>query len=803
MNAKAILWLKGGAGAGKSAIARSVAEQCFKQGWLLGTFFFGAADPTRNHVSGLVATLAYQLCIILPEFRDAVTTSIEDDPLIFSRSLSTQFTTLLIRPLAIMFANHSGSTQIPRLVIIDGLDECSANVDSQRDLLFTLQEVTSSTSLIRFLVCSRPESHLNSAFSSPRMATISYKIFLDVDFSAQKDIELYLEDKFQEIKEGHPFKHKLPSMWPGLGVIWHLASKSSGQFIYAATVVRYIQSPRHRPNQRLDAILNLRPPFKDLPFTGLDALYRHIIFKAEDPSTVLDILAFPILYAQFDITHLEKILQLEEGDTEVTLADLQSLVTIGSSLYGSMVKFLHKSFQDFLCDSQRAGELYQDLSAVRVQHITCLISMVNTTFKHNGLRALDNDMAPWLRSANYLLAPMQQESRGTIHNLNGEKARYVSSEFLQAASEFPTFDFIKKMHTDPPRHQYGYTYLWRFLSCYLMFLRSVKDVQESERQIYLQQIRQYCEAVLSLLEDDLSNNWKAHFIYASYHLLRPHLCQSDILDSKFLWIRRFLPLRDDSFSDFMYTISSGAEVGRWSLSFDNYLSDILAMSNDLTKGAKREAIFALSASFCLAFLCNNRSTALDARRIFEATGIDQRRRREKPWRWRRMISRRCSLGNQPVIMESGLRSGYHPKDWYERLGNMQKAFGDARIYYDSVSWNKIYTIPEFLHINKHRRDTWLREEIDIHRQPIHRKRDDKPYQILPAGYQGRQEWPVYMLLLDLLPRILSSSGRYEPLVTMCRTKCLASLSRCWPKNSRRARQAIEAYLQRMDLEENI
>ncbi|KAF4611533.1 hypothetical protein D9613_004468 [Agrocybe pediades] len=352
MNAKAILWLKGGAGAGKSAIARSVAERASEEGLLLGTFFFGAGDATRNHVGGLVATLTYQLCTILPEFRDAVTTSIEDDPLIFSRSLSTQFTTLLIRPLAIMFANHSGSTQIPRLVIIDGLDECSANIDSQQDLLFTLQEVTSSTSLIRFLVCSRPESHLNSAFSSPRMATISYKIFLDDDYSAQKDIELYLEDKIREIKEGHPFKHKLPSMWPGPGGIWHLASKSSGQFIYAATVVRYIQSPRHRPNQRLDAILNLRPPFKDLPFTELDALYRHIIFKAEDPSTVLDILGFPLLYGKFEVSYLEKILQLEEGDVEVMLADLQSLVTIyceTTAFHPEIkVELLHKSLGDFL-----------------------------------------------------------------------------------------------------------------------------------------------------------------------------------------------------------------------------------------------------------------------------------------------------------------------------------------------------------------------------------------------------------------------------------------------------------------------
>ncbi|KAF4611983.1 hypothetical protein D9613_004440 [Agrocybe pediades] len=362
MNAKPILWLKGGAGAGKSAIARSVAERGSNEGLLLGTFFFGAGDTTRNHVGGLVATLAYQVCRVFPELREMVTSLIEEDPLVFTRSISVQFTELIIRPLSTILPNHSGTTQIPRLIIIDGLDECSANMDSQRDLLFTLQEVTNSTTLIRFL------------------------IFLDDDYSAREDIELYLEDKFQEIKERHIFKHKLPATWPRLEIIWDLANKSSGQFIYASTVVRYIESPRHRPDQRLDAILNLRPPFKDLPFTELDALYRHIISKADDPSTLLNILAFPVLYeaygpAYFKVTHIEKILQLEEGDVEVILADLHSLVTIASDVDGGLgVRFLHKSLADFLCDSQRAGDLYLNLSTMRVQHAALLISAVSTTF---------------------------------------------------------------------------------------------------------------------------------------------------------------------------------------------------------------------------------------------------------------------------------------------------------------------------------------------------------------------------------------------------------------------------------------
>ncbi|KAF9536454.1 hypothetical protein CPC08DRAFT_774101, partial [Agrocybe pediades] len=504
----------------------------------------------------------------------------------------------------------------------------------------------------------------------------------------------------------------------------------------------------------------------------------------------LDILAFPVLYGgTFKAADLEKILQLEEGDVEVILADLQSLVTI----------FREKRlFLELSLEIKRAGVLYWDLSAVQVQHITRSISIVSTTFKQGGIRAVNDSMSAWLWMPEIVM-PIQRESRNSVRDVNGEKATYVSSDFFQAALQFPTFNLIKQMHTDPGRHQSRYTGLSDFLSDYLTCLHSVKDIHESAQLIYLQQIRQYCEAVLSLLEDsDLSSDWRVHFIYAYYHLLGPSL-HRDSLNWHTFEIRQFVPREDGTFGNFIYHMSSRPKVMRGSWPFDNYLSDILEISNELTKGTKREAIFALSASFCLAFLCDNQSTTPDTRRIFKATGIDQSRRREQPWHWRRMTSRRRSLGNQPVIMEFAPWIGA----WPEKLGNMHKAFRHAKTYANSVIENKIYTIPEFLHMNKRRRDRWLRQGFDIREHSmIHRKPDLWPDQILPVQYQRKQEWPLYMLLLDLLPRILSLSGRYEPLVTICRTKCLASLSRCWPNKSRRARQAIETYLQRMELEDN-
>ncbi|KAF4611762.1 hypothetical protein D9613_003590 [Agrocybe pediades] len=122
LSGKPILWLKGGAGAGKSAIARSVAERCSDEGFLLGAFFFNAGDMSRNHVGKLVATLSYQISLVLPEFRDTVAAFIEEDPLIFGRSIRTQISTLIIRPFWRVLINHSATLEtIPCLIIIDGV----------------------------------------------------------------------------------------------------------------------------------------------------------------------------------------------------------------------------------------------------------------------------------------------------------------------------------------------------------------------------------------------------------------------------------------------------------------------------------------------------------------------------------------------------------------------------------------------------------------------------------------------------------------------------------------------------------
>ncbi|KAF9545405.1 hypothetical protein CPC08DRAFT_700183 [Agrocybe pediades] len=739
LKGKPILWLKGAAGAGKSAIARSVAERCSDEGLLLGTFFFRAADSTRNHVGKLVATLSYQISIILPEFRDTVAAVIEDDPLIFDRSIRTQFSTLIIRPLSIVLTNRTASSTVtPRLIIIDGLDECNS-VDSQRGLLLTLQEVTNTTTLIRFLICSRPESSINNTFSLSHMVPILYKIFLDRDYSAWKDIRVYLEDKFRQIKEGHSFRHMLPDPWPMPETIDTLLDKSSGQFIYAATVIKYIESPRHRPDQRLNSIFKLRPPFKDLPFTELDALYRLIISKAEDTPTVLDILVFLALYDGFRLAGIEKILQLEQGTVEVMLADLHSIVKISNGY----ARVLHKSLADFLFEPQRAGDLYQDLSKAQLYHIVCVLSFFST---HRGRQK---------HPGAYLWYPISQILID-IRNPDNMKANYVSSETLRATQQFPTFEFFQPLFsgfctTEPPMEQF-------FINDYFEYLYAIKDVCESTRLIYWEQMQQYCKCVLAVLDDKFSSDLDAHFVFVYTHLLH---------DPRYRLPRKLSYI---NFDDAYFTVFTNTVLNVTGLQFMDspypYFDDITKIFHDLIGNIKKEVIFEKAATFCLASLCNERHTRPDGYYIHGIAGYDQHKKREHPWHWRQVVPRLPSpqAGNRLVLAYA--RSAENSKRY--KLTTIRKALRNTVPY--RLKKFQILTIHQYF-------DEYFEESTDS------------------------QYWATHMFLLDLLPYILPLAGRYEPLVDMCRTKCLASFSQFWPKKSRRARQAIDSYLRRMDSQE--
>jgi len=185
------------------------------------------------------------------------------------------------------------------------------------------------------------------------------RLALDDSYLPDEDIKLFLTDKFQEIKSTHRLRAYIPPEWPPSDVLKQLVRKSSGQFIYASTVIRYVSSIRHRPVDRLDVILGLRPPQKGLPFAELDTLYTHILTGVEDTERVLEILSViffgenprPIYEWNLRPPIIEKFLCLQPGDVELYLGELNSLVNLEPD---QKVRILHASLTDFLVDPTRS-----------------------------------------------------------------------------------------------------------------------------------------------------------------------------------------------------------------------------------------------------------------------------------------------------------------------------------------------------------------------------------------------------------------------------------------------------------------
>jgi len=362
-----VMWLYGPAGSGKSAIGRSIAERCYEEGILLASYFFSRSDPTRNHGRSFIATIAYQISIHFPDIRDHLIGTIHRDPLIFTRSLDAQILALIVEPMRDRIdIGYFNTTDTARLVIIDGLDECQGR-ESQVKILTTISQALQQHRLpFIFLVASRPEHDIRSAFDVGCLREHSTRIVLNDDYLPSEDIRLFLQDKFTDIQQTHPFREHLPPMWPSRKILQTLVGKSSGQFIYASTVIKFIQSSRHRPHQRLDIALGIRPVHREMPFAELDGLYKHILSSVGDTELITRILALQCFSAGPTITvdYMEELLSLNEGDISEMLCDLTALIFEDDF---HVLEPFHKSLWDFLKDKSRSDNFCIDNPVLRAE----------------------------------------------------------------------------------------------------------------------------------------------------------------------------------------------------------------------------------------------------------------------------------------------------------------------------------------------------------------------------------------------------------------------------------------------------
>ena len=364
-----ILWLYGAAGAGKSAISHSIAEICEKYGWLLASFFFWKTAGERNNINRFVASIAHQVSLSIPASREFVAAAVDENPFIFQQSVDVQLAKLVIEPLQRLRSTGFDFKVSAFVIIVDGLDECQGN-EIQSTLVKSLAAAFRDSPLrIRILIASRPEVYLQSTLNSSSLKPHISHLALSNEYSPEEDIYRFLEDSFDRIKREHPLASYIPPSWPSADVIHELAWKSSGQFIFASTTVKYIGGDPHQlPNRRLDVIRRLQPPKgeKDMPYAELNSLYHHVLSNVDNIKAVKLVLGTFIVVNDklveseygleiYSTREMDDWLCWQPGESEACLSQLASVIQCDAD---DDISILHASLSDFLLDPSRSQQFH-------------------------------------------------------------------------------------------------------------------------------------------------------------------------------------------------------------------------------------------------------------------------------------------------------------------------------------------------------------------------------------------------------------------------------------------------------------
>ncbi|KAJ7434142.1 hypothetical protein FB451DRAFT_303705, partial [Mycena latifolia] len=153
----------------------------------------------------------------------------------------------------------------------------------------------------------------------------------------------------------------VPTPWPTREIFEVLVDKSSGYFIYAATIIKFIDDRDFRPTERLAAVVENLPPECGTPFHALDELYSQILCDVPSQSRMLDILCVIVRGSELELElstkNIESLLGLNPGDVKFTLRRLQSLLLVPQD-ETDVISLHHKSFRDFLIDPNRSGKFH-------------------------------------------------------------------------------------------------------------------------------------------------------------------------------------------------------------------------------------------------------------------------------------------------------------------------------------------------------------------------------------------------------------------------------------------------------------
>ncbi|KAJ7463897.1 hypothetical protein B0H11DRAFT_83087 [Mycena galericulata] len=339
-----ILWITGFPGSGKSCVAKSLVEKLADTPTFGSSFFFERDGGSFTSPSTMVRKIASDLSR-RPVFMEALVADLDARMIDFSTaSIAMQFSRLVEKPLKFFAQKLVPGNSL--VVVLDAIDECGGlgkfRNEDQEDILALIQRWASFSPFLRLIVTSRRET-LISEVLDPISTSLNLELSSE---QATRDIEAFLDLQFRRIAK----IHRLPNSWPTRDEIRTLAKKANGLFVWATTLVKFVDQPRPQDilQQILGGEINVEGPITDLYELILkmsfykDGRRPRSRFRAEF-NTFIGCIATAKRPLE-KTSPLFHILKVEEATASYICAQLRSVLMDDEKHW----RFNHQSFVDFL-----------------------------------------------------------------------------------------------------------------------------------------------------------------------------------------------------------------------------------------------------------------------------------------------------------------------------------------------------------------------------------------------------------------------------------------------------------------------
>jgi len=179
-----VLWIHGGAAAGKSVLASFIINNIIEQGYDCQYFFIRFGDQKKRTISHLLRSIVYQVAQAVPEYLSHIL-ELAAEEIDFEKARTTVIWEKLFK--SILFKLRR---QEPLYWVLDGLDEA----EDPKAIVRLLSDISSSLVPLRILFVSRKTSDLMSAFERLPKGVAYFQVTLE---GRVKDLRSYIEHELQ------------------------------------------------------------------------------------------------------------------------------------------------------------------------------------------------------------------------------------------------------------------------------------------------------------------------------------------------------------------------------------------------------------------------------------------------------------------------------------------------------------------------------------------------------------------------------------------------------------------------------